>query len=149
MALLKREARPAPLDVFDRFFPDWPGLFRRPMPMWPEGLEEMIRVEEFTEDGTLVVRADLPGIDPDKDVEITVAEGMLRIEAERREEEKTEAKDYVRRELRYGSFSRALPLPAGTTEEDVTATYKDGILEIRMPAARPETGAARIPITKT
>ncbi len=148
MALLKRETRPAPLDVFDRFFPEWPGFFRRPTFFWPEVIEDVIRVEEFTEDGTLVVRADLPGLDPDKDVEITVTEGMLHIEAQRREEEKTEGKDYVRRELHYGGFSRVLPLPTGATEADISASYKDGTLEIRVPLAKAETGATKIPITK-
>jgi HSP20 family protein len=95
-----------------------------------------------------VVRAELPGIDPDEDVELTVTDGMLHIEAERREEEETEDKGYVRRELRYGSFSRSLPLPEGATEADITATYKDGILEIRVPAPQPPP-AKKIPVSKS
>jgi HSP20 family protein len=106
-------------------------------PRWREA-EELIRVEEFREDGTLVIRADLPGIDPDKDVELTVTDGMLRIEAERREEEKREEKGYMCRELRYGSLSRSLPLPEGVTEADITATYKAGVLEIRIPEPKRE-----------
>jgi HSP20 family protein len=92
----------------------------------------------------------MAGMDPGKDVEVTVSDGMLRIAAERREEEKTEEKDYYRRELRYGSFSRDLPLPDGTTESDIQASYKDGILEIRVPVAKeaaPEP-AKKIPVTK-
>ena len=58
---------------------------------------------------------------------------MLHIEAERREEEKREGQGYLRREVRYGSFSRSLPLPEGVTEADIAATYKDGVLEIRIP----------------
>ena len=95
-----------------------------------------------------MVRAELPGIDPDKDVELTVSDGMLRIDAERREEEKTEEKGYVRQELRYGSFARTLPLPMGVTESDITASYKDGILEVRIPAPAPEP-TKRISISKT
>lgn len=105
--------------------------------------EDLIKVDEYRENGTLVVRAELPGIDPDNDVELTVADGMLHIEAERRDEEKTEEIG----ELHYGSFSRSLPLPEGVTEADVTASYKDGILEIRVPARQPEPGK-KIAVTK-
>ncbi len=125
---------------FDRMFDEWAKMlpFRAmPFPRWLEA-EDVIRVEEFREDGTLVVRADLPGIDPEKDVELTVSDGMLHIDAERREEEKREEKGYVRRELRYGSLSRTLPLPEGVTESDITASYKAGILEIRVPEPKPE-----------
>lgn len=129
------------------------GLMRRDLLTWPSFFarewlaEDMIKVDEFHEDGTVVVRAELPGIDPEKDVEITVANGMLHIEAERREEEKKERKGYVRQEIRYGAFSRTLPLPDGVTEADITATYKDGILEIRAPAGVAEP--KKIPISKS
>jgi len=73
---------------------------------------------------------------------------MLRIEAERREEEETEEKGYVRHELSYGSFTRTLPLPEGVTESDITASYKDGILEIRIPGAEPEP-ATKISISQS
>lgn len=146
--LVKRESKSyAPTEaldkfdrVFDRMFDDWARLlpFRRPTMLGGWTAEDVIRVDEFREDGTLVVRADLPGIDPDKDVEITVSDGMLNIHAERHAEEKKEEKGYVRQELRYGSFSRSLPLPEGVTESDVTANYKDGILEIRVPAPEPK-----------
>ncbi|MGO8890167.1 MAG: Hsp20/alpha crystallin family protein, partial [Streptosporangiaceae bacterium] len=78
-------------------------------PRWLEA-GDLIRVEEYRLDGALVVRADLPGVDPDKDVELIVSDGTLHIEAERRQEEKREEKGYLRREVRYGSFSRSLPL---------------------------------------
>lgn len=149
--LVKSETKP--VDVFDRFdrmFDEW----AKSLPMrwqtffgreWPA--EGMIRVDEYRENGTLVVRAELPGIDPDKDVELTVSDGMLRIDAERREEEKVEEKGYLRRELRTGSFMRTLPLPEGVSEADVEASYTDGILEIRVPVAEPEP-ARKIKITK-
>jgi HSP20 family protein len=125
---------------FDRMFEEWARLlpFRAvAFPHWPES-EELIRVEEYRDDGALVVRADLPGIDPDKDVEVTVSEGMLHIQAERREENKQEEKGYLRQELHYGSFYRTLPLPDGASESDITATYKAGILEIRVPEPKEE-----------
>jgi HSP20 family protein len=137
------------VDLFDRMFDDWMSMwpFRRPALLARWMPADLIKIDEYRENGTLVVRAELPGIDPDKDVELTVTDGMLHIEAERREEEKTEEKGYLRRELHYGSFTRSLPLPEGVTEADVTASYKDGILEIRVPAPQPEPGK-RIPVTK-
>ena len=107
--------------------------FRRsPLPA-PWVADDLIKVDESRDDDTMVVRAELPGIDPGRDVELAVMNQMLHIAAERRTEEQIEEKGDVRRELRYGSFRRSLPLPAGTTEADVTASYKDGILEIHVP----------------
>ena len=153
--LMKREPRAEAADIFSRFdrlFEEWARMMPfRPMafPRWLEA-GDLMRVEEYREDGTLVVRADLPGIDPDKDVELTVSDGMLHIEAERREEQKREEKGYLRRELRYGSFSRSLPLPAGVTEADIIASYKDGVLEIRIPEPLPKREEAKkIAISKS
>lgn len=152
--LLKQEHKPTErvevFDPFERMFDDWTKMFpfRRSMlapPTW--AASEMIRVDEFRENGSLVVRAELPGIDPEKDVELTVSNGMLCIDAERRDEEDLEEKGYVRHELRVGSFSRVLPIPEGVSEADITATYKDGILEVRLPAPENKP-AAKIPIAK-
>lgn len=145
MTLIKRESTP---DGLERLLGHWPDWLHRPWVMWPEDVEGMLRVNEYREDGNLVVRAEIAGIDPDKDVEITVANGVLHIEARREIEERHEGKDYVRRELRYGSFSRDLPLPEGCAEEDVTASYKDGILEVRVPAPRGEGAQApkKVPV---
>lgn len=141
-----------PIDrTFERMFDMWPTLvpFRRPMSLARHWLAEaFIPVDEYHEDGTLVIRAALPGIDPDKDVELTVTEGMLHIAVERQEEETVEKRGYVRQELHHGSFERILPLPEGVTEADVTATYRDGILEVRVPSPEPVEGR-RIPISTT
>ena len=154
--LLKRESKildkVEAFDWFDRMFDDWTRMlpFRRPTIFGGDWrTDEMIRVDEFRENGTLVVRAELPGLDPDKDVDLTVVDGMLRIKAERKEEETTEEKSYVRHELRYGSFTRVLPLPEGVAETDVKANYVNGILEIRIPAPVAEPAATKIPIAKT
>ena len=128
-------------ELFERFFGPWPEVFHRPAMLWPFDVEDMLRVDEVVEDGALVVRADMPGIDPEKDVEITVEEGVLHLQAERRQEEEKEGKSYRRRELRYGSFSRDIPLPEGTSNEDIKATYKDGTLEVRVPL--PKSGAKK------
>jgi HSP20 family protein len=149
--LLKHEKRSEPdlLDRFDRMFDEW--LTLRPFRGFgtaPDGAADgLIRVDEFREDGALVIKAELPGIDPEKDVEVSVTDGMLHITAERKEESKTERKGYVRNELRYGTFSRTLPLPEGVAEGDIKATYEGGILEIRIPAPAPKP-ATKVPIAK-
>jgi HSP20 family protein len=136
----------------DRLFEEWMRSLpmRRPFGLgwdWPG--EDLIRVDEYRDGDTEVIRAELPGIDPEKDVKLTVSDGMLRISAERRVEEKTEDKGYLRHELRYGSMTRTLPLPDGVAESDISATYKDGILEIRVPVPeRTETEPKKIDITR-
>ena len=145
----KGEVTPRRLDLHRRFVDEWPEVLRRPVLLWPEHGPERMRVEEFAEGGTFVVRVELPGIDPDKDVQISLVGDMLHIDAERREEEKTEGRDYVRREIHYGSFHRELPVPKGTSDADIEATYKDGILEVRVPMTKAEgEPAKKIPVTK-
>lgn len=143
MALIRRER----FDFPELFRFEVPELFRRMVDLdWETG---WLRVEEFVDDGTIVVRAELPDIDPDKDVELTVANGVLHIRAQR--EEKTEKKERgrYRSEFRYGSFVRNLPLPEGIEDDDITASYKDGILEIRapLPVEQEKPEATKVPIT--
>jgi HSP20 family protein len=155
-SLQRRGGRAGPasaLRTLDALFDEWMRTFpmRRPFGMALEVPgEELIRVDEFREGDTQVIRAELPGIDPEKDVELTVGDGMLRIHAERRFEEDRQDKGYTRHELRYGSMTRTLPLPEGAGEADISATYKDGILEVRVPIPQPPEAAepTRIPITK-
>jgi HSP20 family protein len=110
-----------------------------------------LRLEEFIDDGTLVVRAELPGIDPEKDVELSVTEGVLHIRVPGGEE-KTEKreKDLYRSEFRYGSFVRNVALPEGVKDEDTTAGYEDGILEVRttLPAGEEKPPVTRRPIAR-
>ena len=89
-------------------------------------LAQPIRVEDYLTGDQYTVRAELAGVDPEKDVEVTVGSGYLTIHAERYDE--TEGKH--RSEFRYGSFTRSLSLPSSANEDDVTATYRNGILTI-------------------
>ncbi len=89
-------------------------------------------VEAFETDHDVVVRAELPGIDPDQ-VEITVTEGALTIKGEAKGEQESKGRNYYRRELRYGAFVRSLTLPSGVQGDQAKAAYKNGILEIRVP----------------
>jgi HSP20 family protein len=107
-------------------FPDLVDWFEEPFLTLRPYLAQPIRVEEYVEDDHYMIRAELAGIDPEKDVEVTVGSGYLTIRAERTD--KTEGKH--RSEFRYGSFSRTMALPANADEDAVTASYRDGILTI-------------------
>ncbi|MFD1211683.1 Hsp20/alpha crystallin family protein [Arthrobacter sp. GCM10027362] len=115
-----------------------------------ESEKSMIRVEEEVKDDVLTVRAELPGIDPEKDVDVSVSEGQLHIRAERREKTEQKDKGSYRSEFRYGSFFRSVPLPKGVKDEDIKATYKDGVLEVTapVPQAAVETSPQKIQITR-
>jgi HSP20 family protein len=116
--LLHRDPRTMFPDVVDWF--EAPFLTLRPY------LTQPIRVEDYVEDDHYLIRAELAGIDPDKDLEVTVGSGYLTIRAERSDQ--TEGRH--RSEFRYGSFTRTLLLPANADQDAVTASYRDGILTI-------------------
>ncbi len=105
----------------------------------------MIRVEERLEKGTYTLRAELPGVDPAKDVDISVREGQLTIKAERSERKE----EGTRSEFHYGSFYRSVPLPSGAKEDAIEATYTDGILTVSVPMSESETPEKHIAIKKT
>ncbi len=127
---LRRWNDPFPrlLDWFDTLVP---GEFG-----WRSGYTHSIRVEEYAQDGSYIVRAELPGVDPAKDIDITVGDGLLTISGERKEKVET----MHRSELFYGRFTRTIALPSGANEKSVNADYHDGILEVRiaMPTAKAE-----------
>ena len=87
-----------------------------------------LRVEEHEESGSLVLTLTMPGLDPEQDVEVTVADGALEVCVERLEEATTDEDGVTRTERHFGSFRRSVPLPAGTDAEDITANYNDGVL---------------------
>jgi HSP20 family protein len=116
--LTHRDYRGPLVEIFDWFESPWTLL--HPAAGHP------MRMEDYVTDGTYVVRAELPGIDPEKDADVTVSKGVLTISAHR--EEQTAAKH--RSEFRYGTFTRSLTLPAGADEEHIQASYDKGILEV-------------------
>lgn len=126
--------------------PDLPDWLDSPLAMLRPFAAQPIRVEDYLDKGCYVVRAELPGVDPEHQVQVTVASGVLTIRAER--QEKHEGR--YRSEFRYGRFSRHLPLPAAADEDDIRATYRDGILEVRIGLRQHEPGPARqIPVNGT
>jgi HSP20 family molecular chaperone IbpA len=118
---------------------DW---LESPVTMLRPGLAQAIRVESLVEDGDHVIRAEVPGIDPGKDVEITVTGGVLRIHAERHDKKQTH-----RSEFRYGAFTRSLTLPPDIDTDKITASYDQAILTVRVPLPKAaEQEAKRIPV---
>jgi HSP20 family protein len=118
MTMLTRRDSRTPLDLFEWLEAPWTVL--RPVGGHP------VRVEDYVQDGRYVIRAELPGLDPEKDLEIMVSKGIVTIKAERREDSRSRHHS----EFRYGSFSRSVTLPAGTDEATVDAVYDNGILQI-------------------
>jgi HSP20 family protein len=104
-------------------------------------------VDVFSRDGDLVVRAELPGVDPEKDIDISVQEGVLSIRGERKREARTDGQNYFRVESSYGAFQRHIPLPEGVKPDDIRATYENGILEVVVPRAAQLSSPKKIPIT--
>jgi HSP20 family molecular chaperone IbpA len=139
-SLVKRDRSPFAdlVDWLESEFPTFGGF--RPF----SGMQ-MLRVEDYVDEQEYVVRAELPGIDPDSDLDLTIQDGVLTLKAERRGE-RTGA---LRSEFRYGTFSRSMTLPPGADESDVRATYRNGILEVRVALrAEPKGEARHISIVK-
>ncbi|MFG1625348.1 Hsp20/alpha crystallin family protein [Kribbella sp. NPDC049227] len=122
---------------------DWaeglPGLFNLPATM------RGVRIEEFTDDDKYVVRAELPGLDPAKDIKVEVANGVLTIAATRQQEEH----DGARSEFHYGTLTRRVLLPDGADEKAVVARYTAGILEVTVPISAKSAEARTVTIEHT
>ena len=115
-----------------------------PLNLHGVGLAPYVRVEDFLEEGSYVLRAELPGINPEEDVEVNVENDMLTIHGERREE----TKEKGHREFHYGSFRRTVTLPKGAKTDQITASYHDGVLEVRVPTETGEKPSVRIPVQR-
>lgn len=140
--MAKQVHRRAPT-VLRAIFPD--------LPEWPESPRtallafssaQTFRVEELVHDDHYVIRAELPGLDPAKDIEVTLDGLTLRIHAERWQQDD----EPYRTEFRYGSATRSVRLPARVDPHDITARYQNGILEITLPIPVAQPEGTRIPI---
>jgi HSP20 family molecular chaperone IbpA len=119
--------------------PELFDLLESPMTAYrPHG--QVIRFEDYMENDRYVLRAELPGIDPDKDLEVRVSGGVLTIHGQRQEQQK----ERYRTEFRYGSFTRSIALPTGANEDDVTAVYHNGILEVAVGRKEAKASERRI-----
>ncbi len=139
----KEETRPA--SYFDEMESYFDKFFRHPFsmmshPMWPGAafskMDEIFpTVDIFEEGGNVVVKADIPGISKD-DLNVSITENTLTLSGEKKQEEKVEKKNYHRVERSYGSFCRSFRLPANVNSDKATASFKKGVLEIRMPITK-------------
>jgi HSP20 family protein len=89
-------------------------------------------VDIFEREGNIVLKAELPGVDP-KDVDIRVENNVMSLRGERKFEAETKRQDYHRVERAYGSFSRSFTLPNVVDTEKIQAEYKDGVLTVTLP----------------
>lgn len=105
----------------------------------------LLRLEDETRDGLYLVRAELPGVDPIEDIEVTVRDGQLTIKAERIQTAETNG----RSEFSYGSFARTIELPVGADEDDINATYDRGILTVSVPVSPDESEERHVEVIET
>ena len=89
-------------------------------------------IESYVKEGKLVVRAEIPGVDP-KDLDVSMTEHELVIKGERKHEKETKEEKYAYREIAYGAFERHFPLPEGVKADELKAKFTNGILEITVP----------------
>lgn len=104
------------------------------------------RVDVFEEGNDLVVRAEMPGVSKEN-IDVSVKDGVLSLHAETTKEEEKQERGYYRRERQYGAFTRRVALPVDVDEASAKATYKDGVLEVRLAKASPEkAGVTKIQV---
>ncbi len=121
----------------DRMMDDFFGRRRRPW--WPQ---RWLRAEEaevtapaidlYEDKDDIVVKAELPGMDKD-DVEVNLLDHLLTIKGEKKKEEEIKEQNYYRCERSYGSFLRTVELPKDVHSDKVRASFKSGVLEVRLP----------------
>jgi len=126
-------------DFFQRrfFTPSW-----MPRIKFPEMAEVSASVDMFEEGNDLVIKAEIPGMKKEE-ISIDFAGDTITISGEKKSEERTEQKDYHRVERTFGSFSRRLRLPVEIQVDKSQASFKDGVLEIRMPKSETEKQKVR------
>jgi HSP20 family protein len=121
--------RSMPMSLTGASWPSWRWLDD----IFRDGeMHQMIKIEQSHEGDSMVIRAELPGVDPDKDIDIEVIDGALVISAEKTESHEKSEHNFYRSEFRYGSLTRSVPIPSGVDASTIDASYKDGVLEVRM-----------------
>lgn len=124
--------------------PDLLDLFDTPLTALRPYTGQAIRLEDSVEDDRYVIRAEMPGIDPDKDLEISVSRGVLAIRAERQETQEGRRHS----EFRYGSYERHVRLPENIKEDEIKASYDKGIVTITMPFEEQKETTRRVPVER-
>ena len=140
---VQRQSRPLLPDLPQLFngFPTFAGLAS--LRSFFDG--NVIRLEDEHKDGLYEVRAELPGVDPTDDIEVTGHDGRLTIKAERTQDGESNGHS----EFSYGSFVRTVALPAGADEDDINATYDRGILTVTVPLSEDHPSEKRVEVIET
>ncbi len=123
--------------VFDRFFePRWDEL--EAVGAWAPKLDFSETKDAF------VVKAEVPGVEQ-KDISVSIQDQMLTIKGEKHKEKEEKDEKYHRVERSWGAFARTIALPAGVDTEKVNATFKDGVLTVKLPKT-PAAKGTTIPV---
>lgn len=131
----------SPFEEMDRWFEGafprgWMRPFQREWPMWGELARPFEsrapRVDVIDRDEEIMLRAELPGVEK-KDLDVSITDNTVTIKATSSTEEKEEKGDYYRCEISQGSFARTVTLPSNVEADKVTASFKEGILELTLP----------------
>jgi HSP20 family protein len=105
----------------------------------PSGEEGHLTVDVFRDGDSVVVQSTIAGTDP-KDIDISITHDMITIRGHRKSENEVRTADYYHQELYWGSFSRSIILPTDVDPDRAKASYKNGVLTIRMPKASKGSG---------
>lgn len=143
---VQRQSRPLLPELLELFsgFPTFAGIpsFAGLRPFFDSHL---VRLEDEMKEGVYEVRAELPGVDPVEDIEVTVRDGQLTIKAERTQTSESNGHS----EFSYGSFSRTVSLPTGADEDEINATYDRGILTVTVPLSEDHPSEKRVEVIET
>lgn len=147
---MAKEIQPwSPFRELDHFRRNFDEMFDRLLGSWMPG--EAMRamtepaVEAFVDNGRLIVRVELPGVDP-KNVSVTVSGDTLEIRGKREHAHEEKSRNYLYREISYGSFERSVALPKGVDPDQVKASFKHGVLELAIPVPK-ELTPRKVPVT--
>ncbi len=108
-----------------------------PSKLWEDGSVKVPAAELQETEKAILLKLEIPGIEA-KDLDVQVTEESVYISGERKSETKTEEKGYTKSEFHYGKFQRVIPLPARIQNTNVSAEYKDGILNLTLPKTEAE-----------
>jgi HSP20 family protein len=125
--------------------PEMAEMFRMPESLFGEDVSFVPSMDMQETDSAYVLTAEMPGIDP-QNVDISVRNGVLELKGEKKEEKDSDQTGNGWTERRYGAFHRQIPLDQEIKEDEVKATYKNGILRIEVPKAEAGSGGKSIPI---
>jgi HSP20 family protein len=151
----RRLRRWDPFEMFDELQDEMARMWGQTWPLMPRRLRRMAprptmwapTVDVYEKDNTLVVKAELPGMKKE-DIDVSLDQGDLVVRGERTAESEVKEDQYYRVERNYGSFYRRIPLPAEVSAEQISATYNDGVLEVRVRRpAQTQAEPRRIPLT--